>query len=71
MTETEIMRAAWQALLRGDTAERSRLLAPLIAKKTAQEHAAINAYRSSHGTQKIELVRQADGSYAPATRHQN
>lgn len=71
MTDEEIMRAAFQALLNGDEAERDRLLAPLLARAKAQEHAVINAYRSSRGTHKIELVRQPDGSYSPHKRHQN
>jgi hypothetical protein len=33
MDDMEVMRAAYQALLRGDTAERDRLLAPLLARE--------------------------------------
>lgn len=33
MDERDIMRQAFQALLRGDTAERDRLLRPLVEKR--------------------------------------
>lgn len=50
----ECLQAAWAALMRGDYAERDRILA--------------RGRRIAHEMQKppkIKLVRQTDGSYAP------
>lgn len=57
MTEKETLQAAFAALLRGDTAERDRLLDPLIAKRKMEEAAA-----AVYGQKDSILVRQPDGS---------
>lgn len=57
MTDEEIMRAAFAALLRGDTAERDRLINPLLAREKMRQTAHVMVDRS----QAIE-VKQSDGS---------
>ena len=60
MTEHEILRAAFAALLRGDTAERDRLIA--LARATQA-----GARAQQPNAKPIPLVRQPDGSYVAAT----
>lgn len=57
MSDDEIMRAAFAALLRGDTAERDRLIAPLLAREKMRQTAHVVVDRS----QAIE-VKQPNGS---------
>jgi len=57
MTDQEVMQAAFAALLRGDTAERDRLIAPLLAREKMRETARVMVDRS-----KAIEVKQHDGS---------
>jgi hypothetical protein len=57
VTDQEIMRAAFAALLRGDTAERDRLIAPLLAREKMRQTAHVMVDRS-----KAIEVKQPDGS---------
>lgn len=57
MTDDEIMKAAFAALLRGDTAERDRLIAPLLAREKMRQAAHVMVDRSDE-----IAVKQSDGS---------
>ena len=59
MTEQEALRAAFQALLRGDTAERDRILEPFLAKYEAERQQRVRAFK---GHDEPILVKQPDGS---------
>jgi hypothetical protein len=67
MTPEDCLRAAWQALLRGDTAERDRLC--------DLAHNVINAGERVHRTGDVrqvvqgELIRLPDGSMKLKVRH--
>ena len=58
MTERETLQAAFAALLRGDTAERDRLIDPLIAKRREEQHQRARAF---NGNGQPILVKQHDG----------
>jgi hypothetical protein len=65
MTEQELLRAAFAALLRGDTAERDRLID--MAKAKVDHRIRVDERSQQQNAKPIPLVKQPDGTYVAAS----